>query len=252
MCGCDRCNTVHHAASRFSSLHCAAAHCNILENTATALFDDFSSCDKCNTLHHTAICFGTLRRPYCSTLQHHALYRNALLQLCSTNFGRVIGAIQCTLQHCNTLQHTAPHYNTPHHTEVHCNTPPELWWMIFGRAIGATHYSTLQHALAHCTVISQTQGTLQQLCSMIFGRVINATHDNTLQHALAHCTVLQHTATQHTRQKCTATALLNDFWSCDRCNTRHHAATRFSTLHRTAAHCNTMHYTAVHCNSSAQ
>ena len=143
-----------------------AAHCNILQHTAT----------RCNTLQYTAT--------HCSILQHSAVYCNTLhftatqgrFAICR----RVPHSSEYTATHCNTLQHTAPHCNTTQHNAKQRNTLQH----------NATHCNTLKHTATHCNALQ----CIANLSPVGESLEPTTTHCNTQQRNVPHCNVL-HTAT---------------------------------------------------------
>ena len=108
-----------------------AKHCNILQHTATHLFEPLQvslgkhferSCTlatHCNTLQHAATRCNTLQHTatHCNTLQHTATH---LLELLQVSLGKHFERSATLVTHCNTLQHAATHCNTPQHTFLSC------------------------------------------------------------------------------------------------------------------------------------
>ena len=91
--------------------HLAAAHCNILQYTATYY------CDTPGNTRSGERRSERSRTTHCNTLQHTATHCNTLLQQTQEHGQEEddrSGHAQHTATHCNTLQHTTTHY---------CNTP---------------------------------------------------------------------------------------------------------------------------------
>jgi len=101
---------------------------------------------------------------------------------------------QCTITHCNTLQHTATHFKI--HSRVrHCPM--------------AVHYNTLQHTATHCNTLQHT-ATHCNIPSRVRHCPVASQH-NTLQHNTAtHFNLLQRTAT-YTAANAAAEWMCQDF-----------------------------------------
>ena len=167
----SHCSTLHHTATHCNTLQHTAAHCNTLQHAATHCNTMQHTASHCNTLQHTATQRSTLQNTaaHYNTLHHiasrcNSLYASGVLQYvavccsavcrsvlqcvavcCSCNSLYASGVLQCVAVQCaSSFTYTSPTRTclteTRHKHMLHCNTQQHT----------ATHYVTLQHAIAYC------------------------------------------------------------------------------------------------------